>query len=374
MAGPRRAGLRRRGQASADREISGESPPSLALPTNRQIIEPGDRGVEIMKRFLLLLTLVLGVLAAAAPAFADETAHAEDKPKAEKGPDKPGAEAAHVRHAPVKMKLGVHVIGLSKLELGPGSYNAEFILTVTCDREPCKGDIDTSNGKITGKELLHDEPLKKIFKMKAELAGNIDLGEFPFDAHVLPISLEDKEDPENTTVELDKEHTSIDDDIKLAGWTLTKWEAHVEKEEIGDGKHISQLVYGVDIERPRAAGLLKSIVPVLFMVMVAGLTLLLKPKSAVARMTAATGALLTIVAFHISSTSSLPPLGYLTRMDKFMVANYFIYLVNIAFAVAIVRADDDKNEELAKKLYQQAWIAVPVVTVLAWGAVFSRIL
>jgi hypothetical protein len=64
----------------------------------------------------------------------------------------------------------------------------------------------------------------------------------------------------------------------------------------------------------------------------------------------------------------------LTRMDKFMVANYFIYMVNIAFAVAMVRADDDKKEELAKKIYQFAWIAVPGVTLLAWGLVFSRLL
>lgn len=36
------------------------------------------------------------------------------------------------------------------------------------------------------------DPLVKIFKVKAELEGVIDLSEFPFDSHVLPLSVEDR--------------------------------------------------------------------------------------------------------------------------------------------------------------------------------------
>ncbi|HEY8073182.1 MAG TPA: hypothetical protein VIF62_03715, partial [Labilithrix sp.] len=110
-----------------------------------------------------------------------------------------------------------------------------------------------------------------------------------------------------------------------------------------------------------------------FMVFVAGFTLLLKPKSASGRLTAATGALMTVVMFHLSATSSLPPLGYLTRLDKFMIATYIVYLINILFAVTIVRLDEKKNEKLSELAYLVAGGVVPGVALLAWVTVFMKV-
>src|SRR6185369_9119370 len=101
-----------------------------------------------------------------------------------------------------------------------------------------------------------------------------------------------------------------------------------------------QLVFDIAISRPTLASLFKSLVPVFFMVFVAGFTLLLKPKSAPGRLSASTAGLMSVVMFHVSATSSLPPLGYLTLMDKFMIATYLVYIVNIAFNVAMVRFEE----------------------------------
>lgn len=281
--------------------------------------------------------------------------------------------AAHADRTPVKMKVGIRLTGLSKLELGPGSYNAELVVTVRCEREPCKPEIETPNGKITGREVVHAEKLVKVFKIKAELTGFVDLSEFPYDKHVLPIVLEDKGDPEDVVYELDTAHTSIQDDVKLPGWSLVKWAADVEKEDVGEGISVSQIHFGVLVERPGLSATFKTIVPVAFMIFVAGFTLLLKPKSAAGRLSAATGGLMTIVMFHISATSSLPPLTYLTRMDKFMLATYVVYLVNIAFAVAIVRADEQKDEKRAERLYLTAAGAIPGLALVAWLGVFLKL-
>ena len=134
-----------------------------------------------------------------------------------------------------------------------------------------------------------------------------------------------------------------------------------------------QLVFDVSITRPVLASFFKTLVPVFFMIFVAGFTLLLKPKSAAGRLSAATGGLMTVVMFHLSATSSLPPLGYLTRMDKFMIATYVVYLVNILFAVAIVRFDEKKNEKFAELAYLAAGGAVPGLALLAWLTVFLKV-
>lgn len=82
---------------------------------------------------------------------------------------------------------------------------------------------------------------------------------------------------------------------------------------------------------------------------------------------------MTVVMFHLSATSSLPPLGYLTRMDKFMISTYFVYLVNTAFAVAMVRLDEKKQERAAELAYFVAGGVVPGLALLTWITVFLKI-
>jgi len=77
--------------------------------------------------------------------------------------------------------------------------------------------------------------------------------------------------------------------------------------------------------------------------------------------------------FHLSSTSSLPPMGYLTLLDKFMLATYLVYLVNIAFSVAMVRFEEKKKEAWSEVMYLAAAGAVPGIALVAWVAVFMRL-
>ena len=160
-----------------------------------------------MKRLRLLIGFVflawVALLALAGMAQAAEGASPGDAAD--------GAEPAPpVAGDPVTMTVGVVVTELTKFDLASGTYNAELFALVHCDREPCKPDLDVANGKLTGKpEKLHDEPLFKIFKLKAELSAVIDLSNYPFDSHALPIVLEDKGDPEGIRYALDREHSAL---------------------------------------------------------------------------------------------------------------------------------------------------------------------
>jgi hypothetical protein len=281
------------------------------------------------------------------------------------------------------MALVVFLEQLTKFDLGPGVYNGEFYLVFHCEKEPCKPDPHPTNGKFTSKEQEKSgDPLVKIFKVKAELEAVVDLSEFPFDSHTLPLSVEDKSETVSYHFDpaLNAEYlqemgiaSTVNPLVKLAGWNIDKnMRAHVVKQKIG-AMVDEQLVFDIAISRPTLASLFKTLVPVFFMVFVAGFTLLLKPKSAAGRLSAATGGLMTVVMFHLSATSSLPPLGYLTRMDKFMVATYLVYLINIMFAVAIVRLDEKKAERQAELAYLIALGAIPGAALLAWLTVFLKV-
>jgi hypothetical protein len=315
--------------------------------------------------FVVFVAFVLATLVAFALA-----------PKASSAPDveptSPPRTATHAART-TTLHVGLTLVGLSKFELGPGTYAADVIVSVRCEAAPCNPDLDVTNGRITSKEKLVDEELHKVFKLKTELAGLVDLSEFPFDEHVLPLELEDKSDPTGVTFVLDEGTTSIAPDVKLAGWELTRWGAAVEDEDVGGGVTVSQIRFGLAITRPRVAGFFKSLMPVFFMVFVALFSLLLKPKSAPGRLATATAGLMSVVMFHVSATSALPPLGYLTRMDKFMIATYAIYVVNVALTVGMVRADEKKRERAADAAYLVAAGMVPGVALLSWALVFLRV-
>jgi len=310
--------------------------------------------------------------AAAASAKPDDHPHATP-PKGEEEDELPA------KHDPVKMKIGIGVSSLEKLDIAVGTFNAEFTVTITCDKEPCKPELDVLNGKLTGKpEKLHDDKLFKKYKLKAELSGLIDLSEYPFDSHELPIVIYDKGDPEQITYEIDtaEAHTHISEGphhIKLPGWEAVKWEANVETEDEGDGEKMSIVYFNVLVKRPAVASFAKGLVPILIMLLVAGFQLLLKPKGAAGRLSGSTGTLSAAVMFHVGQLVSLPSVGYLTRLDKFMIATYLVLLVHIIFNVMIVRADEAKNENRATMLYLVASGVVPGIALIAWLAVFLKL-
>jgi hypothetical protein len=77
--------------------------------------------------------------------------------------------------------------------------------------------------------------------------------------------------------------------------------------------------------------------------------------------------------FHVGQLVSLPSVGYLTRFDKFMIATYLVVLLHIAINVALVRADEAKNENRSTLLYLTAAGLVPGMALVSWVAVFLRI-
>ena len=338
-----------------------------------------------MHRLWLIVLACVLVFALPARAFAQGPKHPAAHPKAHSpepeptpaptpAPAPPEEAEPAPPHGPVTYHVGVSLEKLTKFELGPGTYNAELFVSIRCEAEPCHPDFDVSNGRITSREKLTDEKLRKEVRVKAELEAVVDLSEFPFDKHLLSVGIIDKTDPVNVRYVVDETETSVDPGIKLAGWEVsTKFATNIEEHKVDDAHHVEELQFAVAIGRPRIAAAFKTLVPVFFMFFVAGFTLLLKPKSAAGRLSAATGGLMTVVMFHLSATSSLPPLGYLTRLDKFMVATYLVYLVNIAFAVAIVRFDEKKNEKRAELAYLAAGGAVPGMALVAWLAVFLRL-
>ncbi len=76
------------------------------------------------------------------------------------------------------------------------------------------------------------------------------------------------------------------------------------------------------IQRPWLAGFLKGILPALIIVCCNFLALFMRIDQMSQRLSITTSTLIAAVVFHLNLTASIPPLGYVTYADMFMLINY----------------------------------------------------
>lgn len=322
-----------------------------------------------MRRLPAFMTLLLSLLSlfalTACPAFAQQQ---PKEPPSQAADDGDGGESA----GPVKYKMGVLLENITGFDASKGTFSAEFVLFIQCEKEPCNPKVDAVNARapLSKPDKLADDKLLKVYKYKAEFNALVDFEQFPFDEHLLPIVLEDATDADDVTWELDKQTTDFDKQkCKIPGFVPTHWVASVEKDDVGGGQKVSQLHYGVVIERQKFASFMSNLLPPLVMALfVFGATLFMKPKAAQARLAGISGSLLALVMFH---KSAIPAGATLTLLDKFMIATYLLYVVNILLTVVMLRADDKKQERTGELAYLIAWGAVPGFALLFWTVVFS---
>lgn len=127
------------------------------------------------------------------------------------------------------------------------------------------------------------------------------------------------------------------------------------------------------IGRYELTSLLKVFLPAFFIVMVATLALLLKGASLGGRLGIGTAGLIASVMFHMSATASLPPMGYLTRIDKLMFATYFLLIANVLVTILLPRANDRGDQEAAARIYRRGVMFIPPLVFVAYGLVIARI-
>lgn len=276
-------------------------------------------------------------------------------------------------HHPTKYEVGINVQKMTKLELGPGTFDADFLVSYRCSEAPCDPHMQLFNGEIKGKpDKIVDDKLHKVYRVKAELTAGIDVSQFPFDQHTLAIDLGDR-DEADVTFTANTKDAPEPTDIKIFGWDVMHGDAEVTSEDLGEGLKASHYVYGVTVRRPVLAAVAKNFLPALTMVFVLFIALIMRPKMAPARLAAGTGSFVAVIMFHNTAAAQLPPLAFFTLLDKFMFSLYVLWLVHIVFSVLILRSEDQKDEKASDKLYRTALIAVPVLAVVEWAIVFSKI-
>jgi hypothetical protein len=275
------------------------------------------------------------------------------------------APASVVNDGPTIIKVGAYILNVGKFEVSSGSYTVDFYLSMSCSKE-CNPNFEFMNGRSTSMDKLIDEPTEKFYRIQASLSQNIDLRDYPFDRHALSIELEDKTKTVEEQIFIpDTNQSGIDPAVIIVGWQLDGWNSTVTDHHYAAyGENYSRFKFDIEISRVTLASVIKSFLPVLFMVFITLLSLLLRADKVTTRLTLNISTLLAAVMFHVNLTSSIPPVGYLTFADKFMLSTYLIMLLTLFSGIMLMRHTDSKEVEVAEKIYKFSLRAIPIFTIL----------
>lgn len=254
--------------------------------------------------------------------------------------------------APLLEKIGVYVINAGKFDPETGVYPVDFYLSMACNGN-CSKNFEFTNGRATSVDETIDKPGEKFYRMQANLRNPVDFSKYPFDSHTLTIEMEEKLlTKENLVYAADTHQTGLDPSIQFTGWKIKGWNATVRDHYYEPyNETYSRYVFSIVLERDALPSLLKIFFPMLLIMLPNFFAHFLHTRDILTRITVHISLLIALVLFHVAVLGQLPPLGYLTVADKFICASYLSLGFSLLSAILILRFEEERKMEAARKVH-----------------------
>jgi hypothetical protein len=292
--------------------------------------------------------------------------------------------AASAHSEPQKIRVGVYVLSLGKLDIASATFTSDFYLQLDSDQPIPDSSFELMHGQISSIEKTEDTAEKetvngaevtkyeKFYRIKASHETPIDLHRFPFDRQQLVIQLEDKTHGTDEVVyEPDMKASGLDEDVYFTGWRLLGWK--LETPEHGYPVYdetFSRLRCSIGIERVKFNMFLKTFLPVIFLMLIVMASFILDPEKVTTRLAAISSGLVASAMFHISISNQIPAVGYPTFADKFMLLTYLLLLCSFFLSIRVFMLQGRNDLEKAKKLNKLSELLVLIGMPVLYTALF----
>jgi len=264
---------------------------------------------------------------------------------------------------PEKADIGVYIINAGKFDPQSGSYTVDFYLSYVCESN-CTPDFEFSNGRAVSIDKMIDEPAEKFYRIQAVLQDPVDFSRFPFDSHDLTIQIEDKTRTKDELVfDADVEQSGMEPELQFVGWQLKNWSAEVKDHFYAPyDETFSKYTFRIVLQRETLSSLLKVFVPVVFIMLLNFFAHFPDPDKITTRITLHSSFLIAAVMFHVTLGSQLPPLGYLTVADKFMLAAYIPLSFSLLSDIVVLELTEEGDKRFVRTVHR----ASGAISVAMW--------
>jgi hypothetical protein len=269
------------------------------------------------------------------------------------------------------LTVGVYLINIGKIDLQVGSYDLDFYFWLSSDdpdvdftkEKPAFDFMNSMNARVEPSRI---EPNYYEVRVKGTFLKNMDFRNYPFDSQRVTVEVEGFEPVDRLVFAPDVDSSGYDYLVNVPGWNLGQTTSDVIVHDYPDFSY-SRYIFSFDLERAYLSSFLKTIFPVLIITTIAMLAFWMSPTNFPPRIGLAASTLLAAVAAHLNAANQLPPIGYLTLMDKVMIVAYVLFLNNLISMVLQMRLMDQKKEEEAARVNSRMRKFMPLIIAIILG-------
>lgn len=270
------------------------------------------------------------------------------------------------------------ILNISDIDLTAGTYAVDFFISLECKNPPCKHepawDVMNSTDTISPVDQGTSVPFVEYdYRLKTTLIGKVDYQFYPFDYLYVEMFIEDKEHTkEQLTYQYD--YLVVDDALfNPSGWIYVASHNGGTTQPVsyyGNTDVYDRFDVWLLLERDWFGAFMKTIFAALVIVLIGMLSFLMKVEAAGERLALTSSTLVAIVLYHISLIAGVPATGYLTFIDKFMIATYIVVFFALMISVLLMVYRNNNQMKSAEKLHRQTRWVVPAMWVILIGLVF----
>ena len=214
-------------------------------------------------------------------------------------------------------------------------------------------------------QVRGDGRVSMLLRGIGDFSYRADLADFPFDEQTLSIDLLSVYGPEDVVFVYEPGQIALGTRLSVANFAVEI--AGVDASPISitatQREHAGMVV---QMRATRLAGFYtwQQLVPLFLVVMMAWIVFWIPREHVPSRIGLAATSMLTLIAYRFAMSAVLPPIAYLTRLDRFMIGASVLVFMALATAVAVTYVMDIIDEGLADRINLAArWLA-PVLLIL----------
>lgn len=201
-----------------------------------------------------------------------------------------------------------------------------------------------------------------------QISSYHNLRDFPFDTQkflieIGPISL----NSDQLQLIADNENTWISKRLNIEGWAVEGVNLVSEEYFLKQmDQDVSVLALTIDAKRDQDYYVYRVLLLLGFVVAMSWIIFWIPPSRFEFQIGLGATAMLTVIAFNLSVSSSLPRLGYLTIMDKILAVSIGLVFLTIVEALVTGLLVLKKQEELAVKIDKVSRFLFPAALIISW--------
>jgi hypothetical protein len=287
------------------------------------------------------------------------------------------AQQEELSDDPTIIYVGIYVISIGNFEFTKGTYVLDFYLVFQWENHNITPvHFEFMNGRATSKEKIYDERTDNAseiwYRVQANLFITPEFNRYPFDSQDLKIILEDSQYNITTITYVPLEEIlGVDEQFRIAGWKIQSSTTEISIHDYPWGEDYSQLTYTIKLERDAGLTATKLLLPPIIFCIVSGLSFFFRADKITHRLGLGTSMLISAVMFHLSQTSSLPPLPSLILIDKIMISVY-AFLASSLFATTLIYIDEEywKDVDYTKTVNRMGGMLTILLPFLVFGLLY----